>query len=276
MTARPRLLALDLDGTLLRRDGTVDPRDVEAIRRARHAGIHVTLATGRLVHGTLDTARTLALEGSLVCGDGATIVDAVTAEIRHAEPVDTRTTVGILETLRAHGAVAFVLCHGEVHADEEGRRFDRWVRIWSERVHYHVRLEQAGEWQREGAVAMTLGLGSESVINAAHATMETRWSGHIHNTRFPFSDVHAVRTYRAGCSKGSALERVATELGVERAARVAVGDWYNDVSMFEWAGRSFAMGGAPESVRAAATDGLQAMAGTGGGVAEAIHKLLDV
>lgn len=274
MSPRRRLLALDLDGTLLRRDGTVDPRDAAAIRSARDAGVHVTLATGRLVHGTLATAQALELDGAIVCGDGATIASAVTGEVIDARAVDAGTTAGLVRTLLDHGLVPFVLCHGEIHADERAKPWDPWVRIWSERIHYHPTLDDAAAWREPDAVAMTLGLGEDAAVTKAHTIMEERWGEHVLNTRFAFGERHMIRSFRPECSKGSALARVAERLGIPREDCVVVGDWYNDLSMFEWAGRSFAMNGAPEQVRAAATDRLDSEAGTGGGVAEAIARFL--
>ena len=69
------LLALDLDGTLLRDDKTIAPEDAAAIRGAAAHGIAVTLATGRLTTGTLPTARELGLSTPLVCADGGLLVD---------------------------------------------------------------------------------------------------------------------------------------------------------------------------------------------------------
>lgn len=272
MTAR--LLALDLDGTLLRRDGTIHPRDVAAIRRARDAGVYVTLATGRLVGGTLHHAQTLELDGAMVCGDGATIASAVTGEVIDGHPVDLATTDGLVGTLREHGLIAFVFSHGEIHADESARPYDDWVRIWSEQIHYHPLLSEAHAWRSDGTVAMTLGIGEHDAVTAAQGELDRRFSARVLNTKFGFGDRHMVRSFRPECSKGSALSRLAERLGVAREDCVVVGDWYNDLSMFEWAKRSFVMAGAPDEVQRSATDRLDARAGEGGGVAEAIDKFL--
>lgn len=267
-----RLLALDLDGTLLRRDGTIDPRDVDAIRRARDAGVYVTLATGRLIGGTLHHARSLELEGEMVCGDGATIASALTGEVTESMHVDTKIAGGIVDTLREHGLIPFVFSHGEIHADESARAYDDWVRIWSEQIHYHPVLADSSAWRGEGTVAMTLGLGELDAVTAAHGVMDEKWGAHVLNTRFGFGERHMLRSFRPECSKGSALSRLSARLGIPREQCVVVGDWYNDLSMFEFAGRSFAMNGAPADVTSKATHRLVARSGEGGGVAEAIEK----
>ncbi|MBI2388763.1 MAG: HAD family phosphatase [Deltaproteobacteria bacterium] len=270
----PRLIALDLDGTLLRHDGTIHPRDVDAIRRARARGVYVTLATGRLVGGTLAHARTLELDGAMICGDGATLASAITGEVIDARTVDATTAEGLVGTLREHGLVPFVFSHGEIHADESAREYDGWVRIWSEHIHYHAELIGTDAWRGEATVAMTLGIGAFEAVLTAHVELDRRWGAHVLNTRFGFGERHMIRSFRPECSKGWALARLAERVSIAREDCAAVGDWYNDVSMFEWAGRSFVMDGAPDDVRGAATDRLTSRAGEGGGVAEAIDALL--
>jgi hydroxymethylpyrimidine pyrophosphatase-like HAD family hydrolase len=76
----------------------------------------------------------------------------------------------------------------------------------------------------------------------------------------------------AGPTKGTALAELCKTAGCTLADAVAIGDWVNDIPMFEVAGRSFAMGSAPEHVRAKATDVLARPAGAGGGIAEAIAR----
>lgn len=269
-----RLLALDLDGTLLRRDHTIHPRDVAAVRRARDEGVYVTLATGRLVGGTLAHARTLELDGAIVCGDGATIASAVTGEVIDSRTVDEAHAEGLVHTLREHGLIPFVFSHGAIHAEESAREYDDWVRIWSEHIHYHPALTETDAWRGAATVAMTLGIGDDAAVTAAFDLVEQRWGAHVLNTRFGFGDRHMLRSFHPENSKGAALARLAARLGIPREDCVVVGDWYNDLSMFEWAGRSFAMGGAPEEVASAATDRLDTPAGSGGGVAEVVERLL--
>jgi hydroxymethylpyrimidine pyrophosphatase-like HAD family hydrolase len=82
---------------------------------------------------------------------------------------------------------------------------------------------------------------------------------------------HALLVRSAGPTKGTALAELCQLAGCTLAEAVAVGDWVNDVPMFEVAGRSFAMGSSPEAVCAKATDVLARTAGSGGGIAEAVR-----
>ncbi len=76
----------------------------------------------------------------------------------------------------------------------------------------------------------------------------------------------------AGVTKGTALEWIAEHYGVSPVETVAVGDWLNDIPMMQAAGRAFAMAQAPDNVKAAATDLLEADAWSGGGIAEAARR----
>ena len=101
-----------------------------------------------------------------------------------------------------------------------------------------------------------------------------RGHGQVFSVSFPIyacPGKHAVMVRSAGPTKGTALAELCQRAGCSLAEAVAVGDWVNDVPMFEVAGRSFAMGSAPDAVRAKATDVL-AQVLPGGGIAEAIRR----
>jgi len=87
------------------------------------------------------------------------------------------------------------------------------------------------------------------------------------------TDHWVVRLTPGGCSKARGLAEVTEQLSISANEVATIGDWYNDVSMLEWAGHSFAMGQAPEEVKQAAKRSLRATATTGGAVAEVMHLL---
>jgi hypothetical protein len=273
----PRLLALDLDGTLLRRDGTVDPRDAAAVRRALAAGVTVTLATGRVATGTLPTARALGLEAPLVCADGGVLVCGRTGTRLEQQPIPLAVAHAAVGTIDAHALAPFVITHDTVHGDETGRAYNDYLSIWTTQFTVHPRLADAHAWRLEGEIAFTVGVGEQAGVAAAHAALERDHAAHLDVVSFRASrgmDRWALLARPRGCTKGAALARLAARLGVAREHVAAVGDWFNDVPMLQWAGRSFAMGRCPDAVRACASDALEAPAGEGGGVAEAIGRWL--
>ncbi len=278
MNAPRALLALDLDGTLLRHDGTIDPRDVDAVKRAMNAGVAVTIATGRVSTGTVPTARVLGLEHTLVCADGGLLVDPATGARLEQTAIDVNVARDAVAAFERHAMLPFVLLHDALHGDERGAHLRDYVKVWTEQMHFHPEFAGANAWHRDGDIAFTFALGPEASARAVHEHLSESHRDRLDVVSFKASRIDgqwAVLTRPAGCTKGAALARVATRLGIANEHTAVVGDQFNDVPMFRWAKRSFVMGQAPEAVRREATDTLTATSTTGGGVAEAIDRWLS-
>ena len=270
-----RLLALDLDGTLLRGDGHVDERDRGAIAELRRAGVTVTIATGRLHSGSVGAARACGIAGAIACVEGSHLVDVESRETIASHAL----AAGSIEVLRGalaeHGLASFVFGADGIHHDAAGAPFAGYVGTWSPNL---VEVEHAlapGAWANAPLAAVAI--GDPAQVAAAHDALRPH-AAQIFAVSFALSSYfgapgkHAILARAAGPSKGTALAALCSLAGCTPAEAVAVGDWFNDVPMFEVAGRSFAMAGAPDAVRAKATDALVRAAGAGGGIAEAIQK----
>ncbi|HET9619887.1 MAG TPA: HAD-IIB family hydrolase [Kofleriaceae bacterium] len=264
-----RLLALDLDGTLLRRDHTVDPRDVAAIAELQAAGVTVTIATGRLHSGATGAAAACAIEGAIACCEGSHLIELASGRtLVHHGMVDAVAEV-VRTTFTGHGLTSFVFDAAGIHHDEAGAPYAKYISTWSPNLRV---VEQASAWQTVPLAAVAV--GDEAAITAAHAVLR----GHaerVFSVSFSVSAVpgaHAILVRTAGPTKGTAIAELCQLAGCTLDEAVVVGDWYNDVPMFEVAGRSFAMADAPDPVRGAATDVLSTPGGAGGGIAEAIRR----
>jgi Cof subfamily protein (haloacid dehalogenase superfamily) len=271
------LVALDMDGTLLRDDKTVAEVDARAIADARRRGVAVTLATGRLVSGALPFARALGLDTPLICADGGLIVDAASGRALHRIAIEPELANAALASLDHHALVPFVFLEDTIHTVPAGAPLTGLVRTWSEEVVAHPSVEAFHAGCSSRPVALTVGVGrEEDVLRCADDLARAHGSG-LETVVFAFGgeDRWAVRSLPAGCDKGFALRSLADRLGVAMERTAVVGDWLNDLGMFRAAGRSFAMGQAPEEVKRAATDRLRATSATGGGIAEALAALLD-
>jgi Cof subfamily protein (haloacid dehalogenase superfamily) len=271
-----RLLALDLDGTLLRRDHSVDERDVAAIRELRAAGVTITIVTGRLWSGATAAARACSIEGVIACVEGSHLVELATGTTLTHHGMDAGAAGLVRATLGAHGLASFVFDAAGIHHDHAGAPYTGYVSTWSpnlriveEELGWQIAWQSAWQSGPLGAVA----IGDPEPIAAAHAALREH-ADRLFSVSFPVSahpGKHAVLARAAGPTKGTALAELCRHAGCSLADAVAVGDWLNDVPMFEVAGRSFAMGSAPDAVRAKATDALACEAGTGGGIAEAVR-----
>lgn len=272
------LIALDLDGTLLRPDGTIDPRDAAAVRHAIEAGWAVTLATGRLAHGTVPAARALGLSTPLICADGGAIVDARSGEALALDPLQAGAIAHVLAALEASSVAGFAFTLDTIHCDPVGHPHSLWLRGWSPELRLHPRLADA-PCCAAGEVLFAVGLGAAGAVGAAYDALAAASDRvPLAVARYALGDesTWALRIAPGATTKASGLARLAQELGLDATRVVAVGDWWNDVPAFEWAGRSFAMGQAPAAVKLAATDVLEATCEEGGGIAEAVRLLIEV
>jgi Cof subfamily protein (haloacid dehalogenase superfamily) len=264
-----RLLALDLDGTLLRSDQRVDERDVAAIAELQAAGVTVTIVTGRLHSGATGAARACAIEGAIACIEGSHLVEVASGRtLVHHGMVDDVAAV-VRDAFTHHGLLSFVFDADGIHHDRAGAPYARYISTWSPNLRV---VEHAIAWQTVPLAAVAV--GDEAAIAAAHAMLAAH-ADRLFGVAFSISAVpgkHALLVRTAGPTKGTALAELCQRAGCSLDQAVAVGDWLNDVPMFEVAGRSFAMGGAPDAVRAKATDLLSRPAGAGGGIAEAIRQ----
>ncbi len=264
-----RLLALDLDGTLLRSDHSIDPRDIAAISELQRAGVTVTIVTGRLQSGATGAAQACAIEGTIACVEGSHLVELAT-NTTLAHHALTGELAGLLrDTITTNRLAGFVFDAGGIHHDHAGAPYAGYIRTWSPNLRV---VEEDLAWRTAPLAAVAI--GEPDAVAVAHATLRAH-ADRLFSVSFPVSmcpGKHAVLVRAAGPTKGTALAELCRVAGCTLADAVAVGDWVNDIPMFEVAGRSFAMGSSPDHVRAKATDTLDATAGAGGGIAEAIRR----
>lgn len=264
-----RLLALDLDGTLLRRDHSVDARDVAAIRELKAAGVTVTIVTGRLSAGATGAARACSIDGVIACIEGSHLFEVASGATLLHHGMASEAAAVLRATLGEHGLASFVLDAAGIHHDRAAAPYADYVRTWSPDMRV---VEEELAWQTVPLAAVAL--GDAAPVAAACAALRAH-ADRLYTVTFPvyaYPGKHAVLVRAPGTSKGTALAELCRRAGCTLAEAVAVGDWVNDVPMFEVAGRSFAMGAAPEAVRAKATDALACEAGAGGGVAEVVRR----
>ena len=264
-----RLLALDLDGTLLRTDHSVDPRDVAAIAELQAAGVVVTIVTGRLHSGATGAARACAIDGAIACVEGSHIVAASGRETLARHPLGAAEIAVLRDTFDGHGLATFVFDADGISHCPLGVDHADYVRTWSPNL---TIVDGGATWCPAPLAAIAI--GPTAAVAAAHLALRAD-AGRIFSVSFEVRgrlDTSAVLVRAAGPTKGTALAELCRLAGCALDEAVAIGDWINDVPMFRVAGRSFCMASAPPDVRAAATDLLDTDAGTGGGIAEAIRR----
>jgi Cof subfamily protein (haloacid dehalogenase superfamily) len=270
------LFATDLDGTLVGRYGRIHERDIAAIKKARARGVIFTIATGRLTSGTHPVARQLGLDAPLVCADGSITACGKTEELLVRRPIPLADVERILTLFADHGVSMFVFTHDTIHACERGIAHHPYVSGWSPSISTYADVAGSEVWRGSpsGAV-MLVGIGDPARIETIAAELAGESSA-LEALVFGYGDHSSkvVRFIARGVSKGSAVAALAERLGVKREHVAVAGDWHNDVSMFEWAGRSYAMPHSPRELKDRATTTLEHGSYERGGVAEALERWL--
>jgi Cof subfamily protein (haloacid dehalogenase superfamily) len=279
VTAKPKLLAVDLDGTLLDARGAPHDRDLRAIRAAIDAGVVVSILTGRLYSGTRPTAEVLGMRGPVGCADGSHVVRAHDHETLVHHAIRGRDAHAVREGLLSHGAAVFLFARDIILHDDLGEPFLPYVRTWSDDVRHAKSLATHHLWDHEDGITAVVAIGTQAQIEATYAQLSTSLGDAAQLAVFAIRRVpgmYGLVGRAKGGTKGSALLWIAEHHGIAPYETICVGDWLNDVPMMQAAGRSYAMGQAPDEVRRAATHVLEETHETGGGVARAIEIELGI
>lgn len=271
-----KLLAVDLDGTLLDKRGVPHDIDLAAMRALHRKGIAVTIVTGRLYSGTLPSARAIGLEGAIACADGSHVaLAACGSTLVHHGIEDDSLSVVRQACARPH-LTTFVFLRDAILHDDDAASFLPFVSLWSNDIRH---TPSALSSELTEAPTAIVALGPEASIRMAMEDIQRKCGGKLQCAAFgvkSLGDLWGLIIRREVASKGTALAWLASHHGCTLAETVCVGDWLNDVPMMKVAGRSFAMGQAPEEVKAIATDVLQETSSIGGGIARVVRELFGV
>lgn len=274
MSAPYKLLAVDLDGTLLDPSGRPHARDVEALRTLAGTGVAITIITGRLYSGTRHSAEVLGLAGPVACVDGSHVVSAATHTTLFHRGIRGDAALRLRDCIERHGPAAFLFAGDAVIHDAAGAPYVAYVTNWSNELTRVESVIDDGAWKGDAGVTAVVGVGTMEQIVGAAEDIGRDLAGAAQVATFPTRQIEGswgMVVRAAGGDKGSALAWIANHHGIPMAQTVAVGDWINDVPMLAAAGRSFAMGQALPEVRQAATDVLEETVVEGGGIARAIE-----
>lgn len=243
-----RLVALDLDGTVMGADLRIPGTVLEAVAVAQGRGVRVTLATGRTFGSTLPFAERLGIREPLICYQGALTRHPVTGAVyeHHAMPADRAAEA--VELLLSAGVFAIAYIDERLYLAEERAEFALYQRLHPEAIDVAI-VPDLPALVRATPTTKLLFVAAPAVVERELARLGAHFAGRLAPTRSHefFGEVTAP-----GIAKGVALAALAARLGIPREATVAIGDQENDLSMIAWAGLGLAMGNAAPVVRHAA------------------------
>jgi HAD superfamily hydrolase (TIGR01484 family) len=276
-----RMIAVDMDGTLLGSDGHVSARNLEALQSAERAGIEVVIATGRRHCYAMRQLRGLGLreENALVSSNG-TVTRTIGARLLERtlmQPGTAKWLCGHIDEFRNALVITFDMVgpDGEdargalvvEHLEELNASIGKWMLANEPYISHIAPIEKALE--AEAPIQMMLCGTVERMRRAETRLLEhpgvsaagvnpqehtSRTEITLHRTEYPERDLSILDILPAGCSKGSALLRLAANRGIKAAEILAIGDNWNDVSMLEIAGHTVLMGNAPDDLKQTAVE----------------------
>lgn len=261
----PRLVATDLDGTLLHTDGTVTARTRAVLEELDARGVPVVFTTGRPIRWMEELWDEVGGHGLAICSNGGIVYDVAARQVREVRAIARDVALEVAGRLRETvPGTTFAVEHCEGWASEpsfprrpddraeraEGALAEIWRTDVAKLLAVHLDLDPEDFWGRVEAAVGDL--------------VTTTWS-----STFALVEISA-----AGVTKATTLATLAAEMGLGPDDVVAFGDMPNDVAMLEWAGTSYAMANAHPTAREAADH--VAPPNDEDGVAQALAELFDL
>lgn len=246
-----RMIALDLDGTVLDPEGRIRPRTAEALQVSRARGLEVTLVTGRHHSVTRPYYEELRLAGPAICCNGTYVYDFSAGRVVSGEPFDPADARRVVASCRQHG-VDLLMYLDDVMLYEVPtphlRKLGAWIDGLSTRPKPELRQVTAVETVLDAAPNVW-----KFVVTHPDAGRLAAWYAEAetvpaYGVEYSWHD--RIDVMPAGRSKGGRLLSWAAERRIDPQDIVAFGDNFNDLGMLTGVGLGIAMGNAPDGVKA--------------------------
>ena len=274
-----RLIAIDIDGTLLNPEFQISATDMATLRSAHAQGIEIILVTGRRHTFALPIAQQLGFDLWLISSNGA-VTRSLAGETFHRDLLPEPTCRELVRVMREFRGQTVLTFDNDPHKngartivierlDELEASIQRWLEKNMQYIRFVVPIENA--LTTDPVQAMFCG-PVEQMQRVLRVLAGCGLPVTVLRTEYPGRDLSIVDVLNEGCSKGHALERWANHRQITREQVMAVGDNYNDIEMLAYAGSPFIMGNASEELRAKGWNVTRSNAENG--VAAAIEQVL--
>jgi Cof subfamily protein (haloacid dehalogenase superfamily) len=243
---RPKIIATDLDGTIIPFDGHISKRTIDVFTKANDLGIHIFFITGRPPRWMNEVREAFSF-GTGVCGNGAVIYDFHKNEILEEWLISVEDLTKATHALRSSmpSAVFAVENHDGFHREQ------KYLARWD------LGIDDAGSAQIEEHFdqpamkflvrSVNHELSSDEMLKIAQKELKGVATATHSNSSESLLEISAI-----GVSKGETLAKLAQRLDISSADVITFGDNPNDISMLEWSGRSYAMATAHPDAQTAA------------------------
>lgn len=263
-----KLVAIDLDGTLLDNDRQISLRTKEAIRNVRHRGVEVTLATGRMFYSARPYADDLGLNLPLVTYQGALVKVSGTGEVLYEKSVDADLAQEVVNLAKDRGLAINFYADDYVLVDRLNPFNEEYAR------RFNARFREVGDLRKLSHVSplklLIIDYDEES-LNKLEVECHRIFGDSLHITK---SMPEYLEFLHPQATKARGIEAVARHMGIAPGEVMAIGDSWNDLEMLEWAGLAVVMGNARQAIKEKAD--YVTCSNEDNGVAEALEKLLSL
>lgn len=266
-----KLIALDLDGTLVRSDQSISQHTINTLIQVQEAGVKVVIASGRPTFGTAHVADTLHLAdfgGYVMSYNGGEIYDWSTKSRLHAQTLDEDVIPYLYTRAREFGTPIMTYIGNEVVSEVDDNEY----------IHYSAMRNRMSIRRVDNFVAAAQGVGIVKCIIVGDPTLlpplETQLQEELRGRAGAFrSEPFFLEIVPKGIDKAKGLSILLDKIGLRREDLIAFGDGYNDIPMLQFAGTGVAMGNAADGIKNAAD--IVALSNDADGVAETIVSILN-
>ncbi|WP_046215246.1 Cof-type HAD-IIB family hydrolase [Paenibacillus wulumuqiensis] len=248
-----RLIALDMDGTLLDSNHEISPKTAAALQEVAARGTEIVLCTGRTPVNSIPYMEQLGLheEGYVIVHNGAATVHTGTREVIHQFPLDTAALENYMHYCRQHDIHFDINTAFEIYVDSPENMQAAAQEMYAKFQSFQMKPLLLPAWEELSAPVLKLSaFASPDQLDTAYKEWSL-WTPEFNILR---SGEFFIDLMHPRASKGDALQALAESRGIAPAEIMAIGNYYNDVSMIQYAGLGIAVDNSPLEVKAAADE----------------------
>lgn len=263
-----KLVAIDLDDTLLKDDLKISPNTIEAIQEAVNKGVTITLATGRMFQSALKYAKEINLNVPIITYHGAYVKNIIDGNVLYERLLSYEISIELIKKLKEMGKDIQLYLNDELYAEKSNKHVEEYSRIVQVECNY---VEDLIDLIAEKKVLpmKVLAIDDPTEIKVMYEEFKELYKDKIHVT---ISKPHFLEFSHIEATKGQAIKHLATHLGISIDEVIAIGDSYNDWDMIEMAGLGVAMGNSHPEIKKIAN--YITKSNNDDGVSEVLHKFI--
>lgn len=240
-----KLIAIDMDGTLLTDELEILPSTIEVIQRAVEKGAIVTIATGRMYASAIQFAKQLKINVPLITYQGGLIQSMETEEIIYERVLSSKISRQLIEIAEERSL------HFQVYQDDlvYGAIENERLVTYAEKVKVSYKVEPNLYKLAEKGLTKAIYVGEPNYLLGMQKELKGLFGDSAHITQ---SLPHFLEVTHPEANKGAALRHLAQTLGIDMSETIGIGDNYNDTELLEAAGFGVAMGNAVDALKESA------------------------